>query len=111
MTGSEHMLHAGGKVSAFSSFSLEEQNEIEQSPQRWCGWSEAQRTPLWSWESESEQAQHSIDGMCPALPGLRGSAASRVHAKLRGGESLILYGIIILTVSPPRARKGSRRAL
>eukprot|EP00964_Phaeocystis_antarctica_P035524 scaffold20287_cov63-Phaeocystis_antarctica.AAC.1 len=34
VTGSEHMLHVGGKASALSSFSLEEQNEIEQSPQR-----------------------------------------------------------------------------
>ena len=61
MTGSEHMLHAGGKASALSSFSLEEQKEIEQSPQRWCGGSEAQRTPLCSWESASEHTQHSTD--------------------------------------------------
>ena len=63
MTGSEHMLHVGGKVSALSSFSLEEQNEIEQSPQRWCGGSEAQRTPLWSWDNASEHTQHSTDAM------------------------------------------------
>eukprot|EP00964_Phaeocystis_antarctica_P054927 scaffold32300_cov69-Phaeocystis_antarctica.AAC.4 len=61
VTGSEHMLHAGGKASALSSFSLEEQKEIEQSPQRWCGGSEAQRTPLCSWESASEHTQHSTD--------------------------------------------------
>ena len=63
MTGSEHMLHAGGKASALSSFSLEEQKEIEQSPQRWCGGSEVQRTPPWSWESASEHAQHSAETM------------------------------------------------
>ena len=63
MTRSEHMLHAGGKASALSSFSLEEQKEIEQSPQRWCGGSEVQRTPPWSWESASEHTQHSTDGM------------------------------------------------
>ena len=65
MTRSEHMLHAGGKASALSSFSLEAQKEIEQSPQRWCGGSEAQRTPLWSWESASEHTQHSTDAICP----------------------------------------------
>ena len=63
MTGSEHMLHVGGKASALSSFSLEEQKEIEQSPQRWCGGSDAQRTPLWSWESASEHTQHSTEAM------------------------------------------------
>ena len=63
VTGSEHMLHAGGKASALSSFSLEEQKEIEQSPQRWCGGSEVQRTPPWSWESASEHAQHSTETM------------------------------------------------
>ena len=63
MTGSEHMLHAGGKASALSSFSLEEQKEIEQSPQRWCGGSEVQRTPLWSCDSASEHTQHLTDAM------------------------------------------------
>ena len=59
MIGSEHMLHAGGKASAFSSFSLEEQNVIEQTPaQRQCCRSDVQRTPIWSWESASEQIEH-----------------------------------------------------
>ena len=74
MTRSEHMLHPGGKASALSSFSLEEQNEIEQSPQRWCGGSEAQRTPQWSWESASEHTQHSIDAII----------AREVRARARG---------------------------
>ena len=69
MTGSEHMLHAGGKASALSSFSLEEQNEIEQSPQRWCGGTEAQRTPPWSRESASEHTQHSTDAIAREVVG------------------------------------------
>ena len=76
MTGSEHMLHVGGKVSALSSFSLEEQNEIEQSPQRWCGGSEAQGTPLWSWDSSSEHTQHSIDAICRRRSTLRARRAN-----------------------------------
>ena len=77
MTGSEHMLHVGGKVSALSSFSLEEQNEIEKSPQRWCGGSEAQRTPLWSWDNASEHTQHSTD----AIPAWR--STRRAESELR----------------------------
>ena len=65
MTGLEHLLHAGGKamLNELSAISLEEQKEIEQSPQRWCGGSEVQRTPPWSWESASEHAQHSAETM------------------------------------------------
>ena len=81
MTGSEHMLHTGGKVSALSSFSLEEQKEIEQSPQRWCGGSDAQRTPLWSWESASEHTQHSTE----AMPATRGARLAE-DANLRKGR-------------------------
>ena len=81
MTGSEHMLHVGGKVSALSSFSLEEQKEIEQSPQRWCGGSDAQRTPLWSWESASKHTQHSTE----AMPATRGARLDE-DANLRKGR-------------------------
>ena len=82
VTGSEHMLHVGGKVSALSSFSLEEQKEIEQSPQRWCGGSEAQRTPLWSWDNASEHTQHSTE----AMPAWRSAAAraQRTYRQYRG---------------------------
>eukprot|EP00964_Phaeocystis_antarctica_P015173 scaffold8371_cov66-Phaeocystis_antarctica.AAC.6 len=76
------MLHAGGKASALSSFSLEVQKVIEQSPQRWCGGSEVQRTPPWSWESASEQYTHwTVDMTCvstqAALVGARGRSLAR----------------------------------
>jgi hypothetical protein len=82
VTGSEHMLHAGGKASALSSFSLEEQKTIEQSPQRWCGGSEVQRTPPWSWESASEHAQHSTEAM---LKGALGRGSGRAGRTMQGG--------------------------
>ena len=85
MTGSEHMLHAGGKASALSSFSLEEQKEIEQSPQRWCGGSEVQRTPPWSWASASEHAQHSTEAMPEGPLGRRRARGSELCWNYAGG--------------------------
>ena len=90
MTGSEHMLHVGGKVSALSSFSLEEQNEIEQSPQRWCGESEAQRTPLWLWGNASEHTQHSTDAMPTGGP--RAPRAERTYRHRRGNRPTAYSG-------------------
>ena len=93
MTGSEHMLHAGGKASALSSFSLEEQKEIEQSPQRWCGGSEVQRTPPWSWESASEHAQHSTEAM-PEAP-LRRRRADRGEKRTSAGGGDEATGVFL----------------
>ena len=104
MTGSEHMLHAGGKASALSSFSLEEQKEIEQSPQRWCGGSEAQRTPLWSWESASEHTQHSTD----AIAGEEKEARAR-GANLRFGREPSGRQLTKLTHVVYRAVQSDRR--
>ena len=94
MTGSwqGNMLHAGGKASALSSFSLEVQKVIEQSPQRWCGGSEVQRTPPWSWESASEQYTHwTVDMTCvstqAALVGARGRSLARGEKQPTPGSS------------------------
>jgi len=79
------MLHVGGKALALISFSFEEQKEVEQSPQRWCGDSEVQRTPEWSWERASEQTQHSTGAIAVRVRSARATADSELTSKFGQG--------------------------
>ena len=102
VTGSEHMLHVGGKASALISFSFEEQKEVEQSPQRWCGNSEVQRTPEWSWERTSEQTQHSTGAIAVSVAlGAPERARRANEASLNRGKAadLIRASLFIRTLT------------